>query len=314
MTLTLTLGLKYCESQLCSTGYYCPPGSTVSTQISCGGSNYYCPQGISTPFVVDIGFYSFGIFSSPAASQNILDVTTRTSQKLCEPGYYCSDGVRYPCQGGLYSNEYGTNSSSCKGSCEPGYYCESASDTSTQYVCGDPSVYCPTGSSTPITVPLGYYSLNGTTSTQSAINPCPPGTYCINGVMRLCPAGVYASNYASTSAQCDGQCSAGYYCPIGSSEMTPCPAGVYGSKVGASLSKCSGSCSPGYYCPLASTFSKQIECGGEYLYCPLKSASPVGVALNYFSIGGNSLTRSGQSLCKLIPGRSQSCPSNTRTV
>ena len=304
-------GTQFCIIQYCSEGYYCPPGSISGQQNECGGSNYYCPIGVAYPYNVSTGYYSIGLLSSPSSSQNYSDSNVRTAQYECEPGYYCTYGVRTPCQSGYYSDVLGANSSYCKGPCTAGYYCESASPSPTQHLCGNSSQYCPIGSSTPTLVPLGYYSVNGTISTKSAIQICPPGSYCIGGVRRPCTAGYVAVGYGSSSAQCDGVCSAGYYCPLGSAFMIPCPSGTYGL-VSTISSDCTGPCSPGYYCPLGSTSPTQMECGGQYMYCPLNSSLPMNVSLNHYTVGGTATTRTGQVVC--VSTRVSPCPSTTRKV
>ena len=58
-----------------------------------------------------------------------------------------------------------------------------------------------------------------------------------------------------------------------------------------------GSCLKGYYCPLNSTTPFEVECGGEHVYCPHGSASPLPVLAGHYSTGGNITTRSGQEKC-----------------
>ena len=44
------------------------------------------------------------------------------------------------------------------GVCEKGYYCPEGSSTATQFPCGGADRFCPTGSSTPILVRVGWYT------------------------------------------------------------------------------------------------------------------------------------------------------------
>ncbi len=44
----------------CSSGYYCPEGSTSSYEVKCGDASKYCPQGSSKPQLVPSGYYSIG--------------------------------------------------------------------------------------------------------------------------------------------------------------------------------------------------------------------------------------------------------------
>ena len=46
---------------------------------------------------------------------------TRYTQTLCEPGFYCSNGVKTPCPAGRYGATFGLSESFCTGSCAAGY-------------------------------------------------------------------------------------------------------------------------------------------------------------------------------------------------
>ena len=76
---------KQCTG-ICSSGYYCPPGSAAPTQVECGGSDVYCPAGSGQPTPVTVGYYTVGG-----------TLTTRKAQRACEPGTYCVDGIRHYC-------------------------------------------------------------------------------------------------------------------------------------------------------------------------------------------------------------------------
>jgi hypothetical protein len=199
---------------------------------------------------------------------------------------------------GSYGGTYGLTSESCSGFCTKGYRCNYASPSPTQFPCWDNStMYCPEGSYQPILVPAGYYSVGDFETTKYTIVSCPPGMYCVDGLKNMCPAGRYSA-MGSPTADCDGLCDAGYYCPTMSTSPTqfPCPAGRFGTR-GMTDSACSGSCLRGYYCPLTSTRPFEYECGDEYHYCPHGSPAPIPVSLHHFSTGGNSTTRFAQSRC-----------------
>ena len=118
---------------------------------------------------------------------------------------------------GKYS---GSGASTCT-LCDPGKYSTSSSRTSS---CTEPcsaGYYCPAGSSS---------------ATQ---NKCPAGTFSSSGASSCtqCAAGRYGrAATVRTASDCDGPCSAGYYCPAGSSIPTQnlCPAGTYGARAGLS--------------------------------------------------------------------------------
>ena len=134
-------------------------------------------------------------------------------------------------------------------------------------------------------------------TTRSAIVACEPGTYCVDGVKILCPAGRYSAN-GSPTADCDGLCDAGYYCPEGSisPKQESCPGGTWGV-AGQVDDTCSGICLRGHYCPTNSTSPTQFECGSEYHYCPYGSSAPIPVEPGHYSTGGTVKTRFDQTRC-----------------
>lgn len=294
---TISAGTKFCESRSCAAGYVCPPASTSATQQPCGGPQFYCPPHSVIPTSVLSGYYSIGRMSEPK-NQVSDDALVRTSQVKCEPGYWCSSGIRQPCDRGSFGSEYGLSSSACNGPCAPGFLCDFASPSSKQYSCGlNASVYCPQGSFTSIIAPAGFYTVGNSETTRLAVLPCPPGMYCVNGMRYNCAAGRYSVGGSATS-DCDGFCEAGYYCPpmSTSSRQLPCPAGRYGT-VGMTNAACAGGCTEGYYCPASSSSPLQVQCGGENWFCPRESGSPIPVDLFHYSTGGDAATRTAQVLC-----------------
>jgi len=288
----------FCEPEWCAAGYYCPPGSSRSTQVPCGSPAYYCAVGSAVPTPVDTGYYTVGLYSLPGRSQNSSDGTTRTAQVICEPGYWCLAGLRTACPGGVYGDTYGLSTAACSAPCADGYFCPIASSSPTQVPCGDPSLYCPLGSPFPTVVPMGFYSVNGSITTRFTIEICPKGTFCIQGIKFLCPPGTYGGSLGLSRPDCDGYCKAGYYCPEMSISATqiPCPAGRYGFP-GSVDANCTGTCQAGHFCPLGSASATQNECGDDHLYCPTGSGIPIPVSPGYFSTGGTSTTRVAQVLC-----------------
>ena len=168
---------NYCVINQCKEGYACAEGSISITQQECGSANVYCATGSAIPTPVSEGYYTIGPFSVQYQQQVSFDETTRTHQVLCEPGFWCSQGIRYACNHGTYGSTYGLTTSKCSGLCEGGFICNYSSNTAQERNCGlDSSVYCPIGSYQSLLVPAGYYAVNGTYTTRSAILHCEPGT------------------------------------------------------------------------------------------------------------------------------------------
>ena len=308
---TTSAGTRYCvEDNICAAGYFCPEASTRPDEMPCGGPNFYCPPGSAKPHLVDQGYYTIGPKSPAGGDQSSEDAQIRYSFVPCEEGYWCRDGIKNQCSRGKYGGVRGLSDEECSGPCKPGFICDAGSWTAFQRECGlGPEVYCPSGSFQSTIAPAGTYTSGGSLTTRSTILPCPPCSYCIHGIKRLCPPGRYSQN-GSSSALCDGLCEAGYYCPEGSNskQQYPCPGGRWGSE-GMGDESCSGSCEPGYYCNTSSTSSRQNECGNEFFYCPPGSPTPLSVESGYYSVGGTSNTRVGQQLCTttLPPTLGQYC-------
>jgi protocatechuate 3,4-dioxygenase beta subunit len=266
-------GLKdaHCSGP-CEAGYYCPATSTSSRQVPCGGVNgstpfnVYCPVGSGEPRPVLLGYYS------TEGEQSL-----RQNQTMCEPGFYCYNGLRLSCPRGTYGNESMMFNADLENRSENGSYVTSAvldgvapltiDDTQvTGYACTglcDPGHYCPFNSSNPTQVE--------------------------------CPAGRYGISYGLRDDACTDACPMGHYCPAGSVKPTRCPAGVYGNTTGLTAAHCNAhcsespckpnSCQEGYYCPLGSVTAAMRECGNPQFYCPTGSAEPTDVSAGYYSIG-----------------------------
>ncbi|CAM9183066.1 unnamed protein product, partial [Ectocarpus fasciculatus] len=104
------------------------------------------------------------------------------------------------------------------------------------------SVFCPDGSSEPLLVQVGYYSIGFNRTIRDSTTPCHPGSYCSNGIVNDCPAGRFGAVERLSDARCSGPCKKGHYCPPGSTSEVqfPCPIGRYGDKEGLTDAFCSG--------------------------------------------------------------------------
>ena len=246
---------------------YLPNLSGISyppTLLTCTHVSLLCPshrllgvamlhQATASVLTVSSGYYS-----GPETD----NATLRYSQTVCPVGYYCSLGVRIPCPPGSYGNTTGLSSSSCSGPCAPGYYCTIGSTSSTQFPCGNASVYCPSGSSTPLVATPGQLTVGGTPTNRSGTVMCDSSQYCVNGT------------------------------------TFPCPPGRFGCATGLGSPDCNGPCAQGFYCPAGSDSNHATPCGNASVYCPEGSGLPLPVAIGYYSLGGPSLEQqSQQAVC-----------------
>lgn len=163
-----------------------------------------------------------------------------------EPGFWAHGGNKLACPAGRYGSSSGLTSNLCDGACDAGFVCPPASTNRRSHVCGDASVFCPTGSATPTVAFAGFYTVGGDETTRHAQRMCPAGSYCVNGVRRLCPAG------------------------------------RFGEVAGAT--ECSGDCALGFYCPVGSKNSSAISCGVASFYCPVASERPIRTSPGYYAV------------------------------
>jgi hypothetical protein len=153
-----------------------------------------------------------------------------------------------------------------------------------------------------------------------SLSPCssPVGSYCLNGVSQVCPAGRYGSTENSTDPTCDGPCDAseGSYCAAGATSATGqlCPAGRFGNVTHLSSPSCSGPCPAGYWCPMGSTRPNARPCGNFSVYCPTGSAAPHLVPNGSLStpVDADYDVRTGVTVCVpglyCVDGVAQVCP------
>ena len=127
-----------------------------------GPASVYCAEGSAFPKPVVPGFYSIGdhedwsgnategadVLGGPESAN-----MTRSAQRPCEPGSFCTAGRRYNCPPGTYGSQPRLTSRYCTAWCPAGYY-------------------CPTGSASPIECPDNTYSPGGYASCAEC--PSPP--------------------------------------------------------------------------------------------------------------------------------------------
>ena len=198
----------------CTTGHYCPEGSTFPIACPPGTYNpdvkssveadaclpctagYYCgTSGLSAEEgPCDEGYYC--VLGSK---------TPRPQNDYCDVAEYCPEGSAIPssCIAGTYQDN--THQKECK-KCPIGYYCEDSTSDFTLTPC-----------------PIGHICTEGTRSANES--PCPIGTFNPD-VKRFadahclpCTPGYYCGT-TGLSAVTD-VCDEGYYCRLGAASKTP---------------------------------------------------------------------------------------------
>jgi hypothetical protein len=182
---------------------------------------------------------------------------------------------------GYYSSDSGVTLTQCP----QGFYCPK--DSASPIACGNQGVFCPLGSAGPTVAEKGHYTITAvedgyglpaSTNYNHDEVLCPPGSYCKLGIKYPCSAGFHGATFGSTDSSCDGQCDAGYFCP---------PASI----------------SP-----------QEVPCGDPGSYCPPGSSLPTSVSPGYFSIGGSTTTRTGETIATkgsyAVSGVLYTCPAS----
>ena len=279
----LTTGRK------CAVGKYCVLGALVEQDCAAGTYNPYEGQGccISCP----IG----RLCASPGMS----------TYSQCPVAVYCPGGaaVGTPCPAGTYNPNTDIDSAAQCYPCDPGKYCLGGNSVvdgtcDAGYVCfrsakakTSATVFVPNGNTEGL-CPKGSYCLAGSKAPipcepgtyqdvvgQSVCKACPVGRYCdtsgiIDPSANLCAAGflcVTGSATPSPYLDVNGghQCSAGKYCPAGTTAELPCPDGTYEPRIGSSACQ---TCPAGYYCTVGVT--DPALCTIKH-YCPSGTSVPI---------------------------------------
>ena len=269
----------------CPSGHFCPTGTTICNQFPCPagttnpntgqtsdsacspcGNGKWCPIGSSSPL------------SGPGSE--LLD---------CPTGFFCDancqDGYETTCDPGMYiSNPQKGRQISDKGDatnpkdcvlCGAGYYCPRGSRTYP----ATKRFPCPAGTFANTNPPNPAVNPSVTQfESENQCTPCPAGTYCPEIAMAT----------TSDDLKDNNKCNTGHFCPEGSVSPNEqaCPAGTYNNQEGqesqASCLQCTAGffcnvgtvdphmpCTPGHYCPVGST-------NGDLYPCPPGTYSPHG--------------------------------------
>jgi hypothetical protein len=138
----------------------------------------------------------------------------------------------------------------------------------------------PTSAGDTYKCPKGYYCLAGTTSPVA----CLAGTYNANlgadaaNDCIISPAGYYTLDASETVGI---PCTAGYYCPAGTTgaAAVPCPVGTIRATTGAGVVGDCSTCPAGYYCGEATVTATICPQGS---YCTAGSSVPLNCPAGTF--------------------------------
>jgi hypothetical protein len=277
-----TRGLRDSDcSGECLAGHFCPDAhSNLNvTSEECGSALVYCPRGSALPVTVQKGYYSVG-----GADER------RVTEKVCERGFFCVRGERYPCPAGTYGDTEAlaydfspyeiSDTFICSGFVRPGYYSLQNSTSMYQNKC-----------------PAGRYGRSQGQADSNCTAVCPEGHYCPAGstLPTMCPAGTFGNVTGLTSSSCRPEC-----------EGDTCAPNL---------------CREGFYCPKGSRSETQEPCGSAGVYCPPGSPMPVPVTAGWYSTGPNPIendalaTRTAETECErgsyCVAGVKRGCPPGT---
>eukprot|EP00347_Sterkiella_histriomuscorum_P024400 403331247 len=308
----------------CLAGYYCV-GSNVPTPTGKCFAGYYCLAGSMFPnqYVAPVGTFTKegasaatdcvagkynpflaqsecldcpeGFMCPVAKTSTLTDCPTGSyclkntiTPTLCGPGYYNSlTNAKSPddcqaCTSGKFCATSGLTSSSGSGDCAAGFFCQSGAISATPST--DPSgnnkygpcpkgYYCPLSTGAPFPCPSGTFGASTGLTQSSSCTSCTAGKYCNSGGLSApqgdCSPGYYCPVGTISMRPLLTYCTLGEYCPLGSSSATSCPAGTYQNQ--EKQASCI-TCPKGYYCPLMTSTFIGKECPMGY-YCPAGTQS-----------------------------------------
>jgi hypothetical protein len=294
------------ELKPCPPGHYCPLGTAtadpsgyadVDAPIPCP-EGMYCNFGVTTNISVALNFTTpqkcYSGFYCPAGSR------APQGAGECPPGYYCPEAIAIACPPGTFCKGFGNSQpkecqpgtynpniaqAECKmseaGTISPGFGRLLPAPCPAGYVCNTTAGALPASR-----CPKGFFCLIGTVTSNAsspeggtpdeAIKqwrskrpyPCPPGTYCLDGVNtpyskkgdlvtpQPCTPGAFCVNATKDAT---GETCARY--EYGSPEdfrkqtwttINPRPDGT--SEIVVIVDdECGGPCPPGHYCPVNSS-------------------------------------------------------------
>ncbi len=300
--------------------------NSTSSCSNCSGRTAYSAAGAASCSTVSSGYYTTGGTT-----------TTRTGQSQCKDATYCSGGVKYDCPTGYTADTSNgkTANTQCKisvadgkyiavakesaasGTCAAGTYkaahTVAYNSTSSCSNCSGRTAYSAAGASSCSTVSSGYYTTgcNSSGNACTGQSKCESDYYCSGGVRAACTSWRANTNTngvtgATSTDAC--VCAAGYR--LNKSACSACACGTYKS-VNSNATSCTNTdagyyasgdgntgqteATAGYYA--AAGACSQTACGDVTKYSAAGAASCSTVSSGYFTTGGTTTTRTGQSQC-----------------
>jgi hypothetical protein len=274
----------------------------VSVFLTALSYRRHLEQGVGFPKAADLGYYT-------GPSMDDQNSSHQYSQTLCEAGSYCVSGVRRACRAGVYGETAGLWTAACTDECAAGYFCPPNSTSATERQCGSVSVYCARGSERPRDAMPGLSSCGRDASLELMIAIAICDWHCVDGlllVIAICVgAGEYTVGPSNETRWGVQACHSGSYCWKGVSVL--CPAGRFGCAERLGNADCNGPCSAGYYCPAGSVSNQQHACGesedmalAATFFCPEGSGFRQVVGAGNYSTGSpvsSPHLRTGQEVC-----------------
>jgi len=191
---------------------------------------------------------------------------TSQSGAPCPPGFYCTEGVKKPCEAAEGYVCAGRDEEKGGSKCPTGYYCAGGK---TQAL--------------PCTAPVGFFCDRGTSSDVD-FTVCPENYMCQGGSTAplLCPESTPTGSYCASGKSSVQDCPSGYYCAAGIKQLCVAPPGFYCAvkerNRNGTVCKAGQYCIGGAYLPrdCEQGYYNPVEGASKCLLCPEDSicASP----------------------------------------
>ena len=166
-----------------------------------------------------------------------------------------------------------------------GYY--AAAGACSQTACSGRTKYSAAGAASCSTVSTGYYTTGCNSSSNACTSQtiCAKGTYCSSGVAYNCPGGTYGSTTGLSTNACSGKCTAGYYCPAGSTSATQNACATNATSVAGSDAISDCVCKAGYSGDASTSSGTCTACACGYYKGSTGNTSCTKTTAGYYATG-----------------------------